>query len=292
MDPLIDPVSTNCQPKAHTFCRNCIEKWIKIKSLCPSCNQELGSQHLTPVAAINFIDMLNDLSVECLGCKQTGLKRIDFDAHYNGICPKTNIECPSSDIGCSWTGTQEELNEHLKICNIDRIKPLIIGFQGREQLEDRINQLQNQNETLLNENQQLKKGGNKLRTPNVGPLKADHSLYDKGNDQQTRISAYLKGSKQVIREIDLQKILNELNQNQIQTATILKDYKKIQIDFKALQEENQQLTSQQQQKLENSTNKLPSKHIYSGIHKCSYKFIKFSKNGCSYLEHMFDPSDV
>jgi regulator of replication initiation timing len=266
---------------------------MKIEPSCPLCTQELHSQEVTPVSANNFIDMLNDLPIKCLGCKQTELKRMDFDAHYNRICPKTSIKCPSSDIaGCLWKGTREELGEHLKICIINLIKPLIVGLQDREQLEDWINQLLNQNEMLRNENQQLKKGGNKLRTPNVGPLKADHSLYDKGNDQQTRISAYLKGSKQVIGEKDLQKILNKLNQYQYETEIIFKDYKKIQIDFKALQEENQQLTGQLKQKLENSTNKLPSKYVYSGIHKCSYKFINFSKNNCSHLEHTFDPSDV
>jgi hypothetical protein len=242
-EPLIDPVSTNCTPKSHIYCRDCIEKWLKLEPFCPSCSHELHSQDLTPASGVDFIDILNNLLVKCLGCKQTGLKRIEFDAHYNKICP---IDCPSSDIACSWTGSRDELNEHLKICTINLIKPIITGFQGIKQLIDWIGQLENENAILRKENEKLKQS--------VEPVGTDHSLYDKEDLKE-------------IMENKLQELTNKLNQNRIENEIRIKNYKSKQIDFKKLEK------YQQQPKLGNLTDKLPGKHIYSDVRKSLYKFI-------------------
>lgn len=156
-NPFIDPVKTKCKPKEHTFCHHCITGWLQRNSSCPSCRQNLKIQELIPITEGILPDMLNELRVKCLACKKTGLERGDLDEHLNKHCIKQNILCSSADIKCPWTGSQRELEEHLKTCPYTILRPMLIQIiDDKIQLQKQLNQQQMINEKLQKENQQLR----------------------------------------------------------------------------------------------------------------------------------------
>ncbi|CAF1131492.1 unnamed protein product [Rotaria sordida] len=163
--PFIDPVSTKCNIRNHIFCHHCIEEWIKHHPSCPMCRQNLRIENLTPIADSVLIDMLDEILVKCLGCKQTGLVRGSFNDHKNKMCSKTNIKCLSSDIKCPWTGSRDELDKHLKTCIFNPLRPLITELiNNNQQLKNQVNQQQTQIGGLINDNQQLKGQVNQQQT--------------------------------------------------------------------------------------------------------------------------------
>jgi hypothetical protein len=101
--------------------------------------------------------MLNELPVQCLACKEIGLERGNLDEHLNKHCNKQNISCSSSDIECPWTGSQEELVDHLKTCPYTILRPMIVQMiSDKRQLEEENNQQQMTIDKLQKENFLLK----------------------------------------------------------------------------------------------------------------------------------------
>jgi hypothetical protein len=154
--PFIDPVSTKCNIKSHIFCRYCIEERIRNNSSsCPICQQNLSIQDLISITDGIIREMLDQILVKCLECKQTELKRSYFDIHKKKICPKVNVICPSSDIRCPWRGTRDQLDQHVNSCVFNSLKPLIIELKNdNQQLRDQIEQLRNDNQRLTEQMEQ------------------------------------------------------------------------------------------------------------------------------------------
>jgi hypothetical protein len=269
--PFVDPVSTTCESKSHTFCRDCIERWIRTHHSCPTCSQKLDIEDLTPIRTDNFIDMLNEILVKCLDCNQTGLKRSDFAAHYNENCPKAKVKCPSSDTMCTWTGTRDQLEEHLETCAINIIQPLMIAYQNKaQQSQDEINHERTQKESFMNQNKKLKDRLNKHQIPVLGPLKTDKLLSGAVNFRQPLVAGSIKADKQLSTKTTLQQfepVLNKLNQNQIKTELITTKNKQLQIQNIELQFKNSQLKDQLEQQLKKQTEKSQSKRMYLNLRK-------------------------
>lgn len=87
-----EPVLPGC---GHTFCKKCIETWIKVNFACPICRERIDKKKL----GVNRIAKLavEDLEVICL------------------------------NKGCSWTGKYESLKRHEKDClfNPTKIEPWV-----------------------------------------------------------------------------------------------------------------------------------------------------------------------
>jgi hypothetical protein len=163
--PYNDPVSTNCKSKKHTFCRHCIEEWIGRNPSCPTCREALAIPDLTPITDGFLIDMLNELQIRCQFCQQAGLERGNFIDHISKGCLKVNISCPSADIKCPWTGSRDQLDQHLSACIFNPLRPLITELQGQS-----IGQ-QNQIKRLGTENEQLKSQMKEQLENQIKPLK-------------------------------------------------------------------------------------------------------------------------
>lgn len=263
-NPLFNPVSTNCNPESHMFCRDCIEKLIKSNPSCPTCNQKLYIQDLTRINLANISNLLNDLLVKCIACKQTGLKRIDSDAHYNEICPKVEFQCPSSDNKCSWKGTRSQLEEHLKICSINIIKSLLIAFQtNSQQSEDKNFQLQAKNEQLRSDKKPPQDRVNKQRLPPVPSIKAS---------QQRQVVEPVKINTQINSDKIFEQfspIFDKLDQHRIQTEGIIKQNKQLSAALNqatmqntAPKDMNKELGSQPKQPVTIEPGKIQGKRIY------------------------------
>jgi hypothetical protein len=121
-EPFQDPVCTPCD---HTFCRHCIQHWIDSEDLsCPICRKTLLIIQLKQANRI-ILNMLDRIHVKCLACGQTGLQRGTFYFHMVNECPKSNVNCLSSNIQCSWVGQRDELEGHLKTCVFYLFEPFL-----------------------------------------------------------------------------------------------------------------------------------------------------------------------
>ena len=72
-------------PCKHTFCYDCLQRWVREKTSCPLCRRKFKVSQIKP-----------DRS------KQAQLQ--DFDVYC-------------SYPGCWWSGSQQNLREHVKECN-------------------------------------------------------------------------------------------------------------------------------------------------------------------------------
>ncbi|CAM4979897.1 unnamed protein product [Rotaria socialis] len=122
-NPFIDPTVTQC---GDTYCRQCIEKYMRNGSHCPSqsCNQLLSTDHLIPPSH-NFISILDKLKVRCQLCEKTNINRGTFDEHIKTSCPECILDCPGKNIGCQWFGSRNEHNEHTKTCLFEKLGRMV-----------------------------------------------------------------------------------------------------------------------------------------------------------------------
>jgi hypothetical protein len=118
--PLHLPV---CDPQCgHTFCQECIEKWLENSSHCPTCRQRVNIKNYTPVTTRTVLNQLSRLRIKCNLCQEMN---IENRGKHIEICPKQIIQCISADIKCQWSGKREEFDLHLVTCPFQQIRPII-----------------------------------------------------------------------------------------------------------------------------------------------------------------------
>ena len=94
-----------CQ-SGHTFCYDCITKWLGIKSTCPVCCCKLNKSTLCNNRALDVL--VNEMQVHCLnwaedngrnvGCKWQG-KLSDLEQHISNDCGCEWVICPNHGCG-------------------------------------------------------------------------------------------------------------------------------------------------------------------------------------------------
>ena len=129
---LNNPISCSNNKNAHTFCKKCIDQYLKENNKCPTCklnfeykiNNELN-------------DSLNKLSFECLfkkeGCKDI-LSYSEYLNHINNCKYDNNIEyeCNIKKYNynkkefelCGYIGNKTNIEEHFKKCGFNEYKCL------------------------------------------------------------------------------------------------------------------------------------------------------------------------
>jgi hypothetical protein len=121
-DPLEEPLSANqC---GHTFCRKCITNTFRDMSNCPICRQPLTLEDFHPVTIRPFLNQLNQILVKCKLCSQSNIQRGNFKDHAT-TCTKKIVSCPAADIKCDWTGQRNEIQDHVNICPLIKVQPII-----------------------------------------------------------------------------------------------------------------------------------------------------------------------
>ena len=155
-NPFIQPMKTKCKPTEHTFCHNCIKDWLQRQLSCPTCRRTLRTEHLTTVSERILIDMLDDLLVKCPFCQRKGLARGALEEHINKQCSNRQINCSSVDISCSWSGSPEQLQQHLQTCPYTALRAMITRMiTDNRRLSNQVAEQQNSICTLQEENQRL-----------------------------------------------------------------------------------------------------------------------------------------
>ena len=194
--PFVVPVSTPCD---HTFCQDCIQRWIEKKNKpCPTCRQQIKSIDMCIPVNRPLRNMLDRLPIKCLSCEQTIAQRDQFNDHIRKVCPKMNISCSAADIKCTWTGPREDLDKHLTTCQFEPVRsllsPLISDNQRlnteKQQLTEQVNQ----------QNIQLNDLTNKLTTISDGHL-ATNPILEKMNHTQSDLIVDFSHQKLVDRDL-------------------------------------------------------------------------------------------
>ena len=127
-----NPISCSSNKKVHSFCKDCIDQYLKENNKCPTCklnfeykiNNELN-------------DLLNKLSFECLfkkeGCKDI-LSYSEYLNHINNCKYDNNIEyeCNIKKYNynkkefekCGYIGNKINIEQHFKRCGLSEYKCL------------------------------------------------------------------------------------------------------------------------------------------------------------------------
>jgi len=105
-----NPVITPC---GHTYCKDCIEKWLETKRACPFCKKKIpqGSKLIDMFA---FKGIIDDLDLKCSnsGCPEI-VKYAALDSHVKFGCSYRIILC---EKGCGESILQKDVNNHLLVC--------------------------------------------------------------------------------------------------------------------------------------------------------------------------------
>lgn len=152
--PFQSPVSLSCQ---HTFCRQCIERWLQENDSCPTCREnpeldEFDEVIYSPINTFIVTNQLDRLLVRCNQCQQANILRGNFRDHEDK-CPNRVVGCSSSDIECPWKGRKEDKFQHINQCPFNEIRPIIVRLRSelekcaesqeemREQLDQQASQI-------------------------------------------------------------------------------------------------------------------------------------------------------
>jgi hypothetical protein len=133
-DPLVEPLCADqC---GHTFCRQCITDTFREMSQCPTCRHQLTIEDFRPVITRPFLNQLNQLLVKCKWCPQTNIQRGNFKEHSTK-CEQKMVSCPAADIKCNWTGQRDKMQEHMNVCVLMKVQPVIaeLNAQVKQQAE-------------------------------------------------------------------------------------------------------------------------------------------------------------
>lgn len=146
-DPFNSPTTTPCD---HTYCRECIERWLSEGyATCPSCRHPLSVEQLQPVTTRLILNILERLLVKCVQCGHSGIQRGNFSDHVGKLCPKGTTACAASDIKCPWLGPRDELEHHLATCQYEKLRPILSQLVStNQQLQQQVRALTNEIKTL------------------------------------------------------------------------------------------------------------------------------------------------
>ncbi|CAF3455689.1 unnamed protein product [Rotaria socialis] len=145
-NPLTDPISTPCN---HTFCRGCIESEFKksggtcAKAECK--NKSMTMNDLIPVTERIVLNMLDRLPVKCTVCGTMNIQRGSFEQHAAKFCSKLTVNCPAADLECPWSGSNDQLQQHISICAFEQMRPMVADIiKNKHQLKEQIQKMSEQ----------------------------------------------------------------------------------------------------------------------------------------------------
>ena len=119
---LRNPINCSDKINSHSFCKECIDEFLKEKNKCPIC--KLIFEYKTNNI---IIDKLNTLLFHCMFKNEGCNKIISYSEYLNHVnnCKYNNeYECQIKKYNyknkeferCRYIGNKEEMKEHFKIC--------------------------------------------------------------------------------------------------------------------------------------------------------------------------------
>jgi len=129
---LNNPISCSSNKNAHSFCKECIDQYLKGNNKCPTCKLNFGYKINNEIN-----NSLNKLNFECLfkkeGCKDI-LSYSEYLNHINNCKYDKNIEyeCNIKKYNynkkefeiCGYIGNKIKIEQHFKKCGLSEYKCL------------------------------------------------------------------------------------------------------------------------------------------------------------------------
>ena len=139
----------------------CIDPVRHTNDQTVSCRLCTTSTNVIPIEKGVFLEMLDQLLVTCNKCHQTNLRRIDYFQHKERQCPQRIVSCKAADLQCPWSGTFEQLDQHLLTCPIEMLRPTFTTILARFERTETITNKEREEwarayEEMKNETQQLR----------------------------------------------------------------------------------------------------------------------------------------
>lgn len=105
----------NACAQGHTFCTTCLTQAQASRQTCPQCRGELFS---TPPPNRPLQNMISKLAVRCKNAGAfAGSEPTEPPQKQRKTDAAASVdESARAKVGCEWTGTVEQLDEHLKMC--------------------------------------------------------------------------------------------------------------------------------------------------------------------------------
>ena len=142
----INPISCSDRMNSHSFCKRCIDEFLKEKDICPMCKQPFGYKIKNQI-----IEELNKLTFHCLFKNDGCIKIISYADYFNHInkCEfnNTQYECQIRKYNyknkefekCGYLGDKEEIRKHFNCCAFFKNKCLFCNEEILEMdLEDHV----------------------------------------------------------------------------------------------------------------------------------------------------------
>jgi predicted RNase H-like nuclease (RuvC/YqgF family) len=194
--PFIDPVITR---DGKRFCRICISEKSRLQNTFEDNQVSSFVEDLIPIRERLLLEMLDNLLVKCPKCPKLNIRRIDSEEHQNHECPKRIIPCKATDLKCPWVGAYEELDNHMKTCIFQLLRPILsqtLQYQTyHDKQNNEIEQLKTRIEQYENRTEKVQKGFKVVLEMTI--------------QQKTRFDAFRK-------ELDEQSISRDQLQNEVQ----------------------------------------------------------------------------
>lgn len=121
----------NACAQGHTFCTTCLTQAQASRQTCPQCRGELFS---SPPPNRPLQNMISKLSVRCKNggaCAGGEPTEPPQKQRKTDAAASADESAPRANAGCEWTGTVEQLDEHLKTCAFIRVPCGLRGCRAR-----------------------------------------------------------------------------------------------------------------------------------------------------------------
>jgi DNA repair exonuclease SbcCD ATPase subunit len=212
---------------------------------CRLCNDH---QNCVPVTEKLLLDLLDDLQVECTKCKERNIRRGDLEHHKNTTCTQRLVLCKAADLKCSWTGSHEQLDDHLESCSFHLLRPIFTEIladirQFKEQTnQNRIScdeqqqaeEDRNRNDEFKKEIEELKQQCNRLQN-DVQQLKTQNEQVENENLLLKQELNEFKNQFDQLKQLYNQQI-NENNELQTEIQQLKKQYNQQMSQYEKLSE--------------------------------------------------------
>ncbi|CAF1237849.1 unnamed protein product [Adineta ricciae] len=214
--PFEDPY---CCSHGHTFCRECITRWILTeKPSCPLCQERLTINSLIK-APHALCGILDDLLVKCKICGEIDLHRGNFDEHIQKRCPKTVISCSAADLQCPWTGQRAHFDRHLRGCHYEPMRATLSQLLSENKtMKDRIQQMTIRLTEQQNEIGLLNEYANQRRNQIQGQQNSITHLNEQIKQERIKLDEQRQQNQQLIKQTE--EVNKYKNENQILTRKL------------------------------------------------------------------------
>ncbi|XP_031573206.1 TNF receptor-associated factor 5-like [Actinia tenebrosa] len=100
----------------HTFCRECIHRWLQSNERCPADNTYLDKKSLVPNLTVKGI--IDDLDVYC---HPVSIGNTELSPANKRIRLENSTDDEGDEENCCWTGKLQDLPTHRKTCAFELV---------------------------------------------------------------------------------------------------------------------------------------------------------------------------